>query len=217
MSCSPWGRKELGTTEQLTLNIIIDNTCTLTTTSRVRGLTGSKESSFYHWANLNQKSRDVLLYNPTPVSSQLQAPEETDKESTLLLLGPASSSLPVEIQGKDTTESVVCHRHALGVPTQARPPSKRLQGLFMETVKTAQGAKELLGMVLGPRLKTITRAAQGGPSGLLVAPWRTKAQSGQPWRAAFIQAQVSHHSQTGGWSSRPGPSCSLVCQSGHSH
>ena len=216
MGCSPWGRKESGTTERLTLNIIIVP-CTLTTTSRVRGLTGSKESSFYHWANLNLKSRDVLLYNPTPVSSQLQAPEETDKESTLLLLGPASSSLPVEIQGKDTTESVVCHRHALGVPTQARPPSKRLQGLFMETVKTAQGAKELLGMVLGPRLKTITRAAQEVPSGLLVAPWRTKAQSGQPWRAAFIQAQVSHHPQTGGWSSHPGPSCSLVCQSGHSH
>ena len=100
VSCSPWGRKESGTTERLTLNIIIVP-CTLTMTSRVRGLTGSKESSFYHWANLNQKSRDVLLYNPTPVSSQLQAPEETDKESTLLLLGPASSSLPVEIHPED--------------------------------------------------------------------------------------------------------------------
>lgn len=153
---------------------------------------------------------------PTPLSSQFQAPEEPDKESTLLLLGPASGSLPAEIQGKDTTESVVCHRRALGVPTQARPPSKRLQGLIMETVKTAQGATELLGMVLGPRLKTITGTAQGGPSGLFVAPWRTKAQSGQTWRASLIQAQASHHPQRGGWSSCPGPSCSLICQSGHS-
>ena len=52
---------------------------------------------------------------------------------------------------------------------------------------------------MGPRLKTITGAAQGGPSSLLVAPWRTKAQSGQPWRASSIRSRsLTSHRREGG-------------------
>lgn len=57
---------------------------------------------------------------------------------------------PAQDKGEGTIKSVVCHQRVPGEPIQACSASKRLQGLFMDTVKTAQGARQHLGMALGP-------------------------------------------------------------------